>query len=179
MLSEESMELLIPASWVWITSWVQLCFPDGSDGKESACNTETQVWSLGQEDPLKKGLATHSRILAWRFSWTEEPGGLQPMGLQRVRHKWAITTNIQYIFTEQMNKYYSKDKYQMISDCYHLAFICFILKRWFWIVISSEYLHIAFPLSIWDHGGCSPATDPFPESSSAFPCTLLFQFSHS
>ena len=63
MLSEESMELLIPASWVWITSWVQLCFPDGSDGKESACNTETQVWSLGQEDLLKKGLATHLGFL--------------------------------------------------------------------------------------------------------------------
>ena len=86
MLSEESMELLIPASWVWITSWVQLCFPDGSDGKESACNTETQVWSLGQEDPLKKGLATHSRILAWRFSWTEEPGRFAKSQTQMSNH---------------------------------------------------------------------------------------------
>ena len=43
---------------------------------------ETQVWSLGQEDPLKKKMATHSSILAWRISWTEEPGGLQSMGLQ-------------------------------------------------------------------------------------------------
>ena len=47
---------------------------------------ETQVQSLGQEDSLKKGMATHSSILAWRISWTEEPGGLQPMGLQRVGH---------------------------------------------------------------------------------------------
>ena len=37
---------------------------------------ETQVWSLGQEDPLEKGMATHSSILAWRIPWTEEPGGL-------------------------------------------------------------------------------------------------------
>ena len=44
---------------------------------------ETQVRSLGQEDPLEKGMATHSSILAWRSPWTEEPGGLQSMGLQR------------------------------------------------------------------------------------------------
>ena len=47
---------------------------------------ETQVRSLGQEDTLEKGMATHSSILARRIPWTEEPGGLQPMGLQRVRH---------------------------------------------------------------------------------------------
>ena len=47
---------------------------------------ETQIRSLGQEDPLEKKMATHSSVLAWKISWTEEPGGLQPMGLQRVRH---------------------------------------------------------------------------------------------
>ena len=46
---------------------------------------EIQVQSLGQEDPLEKGMATHSSILAWKIPWTEEPGGLQSMGLQRVR----------------------------------------------------------------------------------------------
>ena len=46
---------------------------------------ETQVGSLGQED-LEKGMAIHSNILAWRIPWTEEPGGLQSMGLQRVGH---------------------------------------------------------------------------------------------
>ena len=45
-----------------------------------------QVQSLGQEDLLEKGMATHSRILAWRIPWTEEPGGLQSMGSQRVKH---------------------------------------------------------------------------------------------
>ena len=53
---------------------------------------EIQVWSLGQEDPLEKEMATHSSILAWRILWTEEPGRLQSMGWQRVRHDWA--TNI-------------------------------------------------------------------------------------
>ena len=45
---------------------------------------ETGVRSLGQEDPLKKGMATHSIIFAWRIPWTEEPGGLYSMGSQRV-----------------------------------------------------------------------------------------------
>ena len=47
---------------------------------------ETQVRPLGWEDPLEKGMATHSSMLAWRISWTEEPGGLQSMGSQRVGH---------------------------------------------------------------------------------------------
>ena len=47
---------------------------------------ETQVLSLGWEDPLEKGVATHSSILAWRVPWTEEPGRLQSMGSQRVGH---------------------------------------------------------------------------------------------
>ena len=47
---------------------------------------ETQVLSLGREDPLEEGMATHSSILAWKIPWTEEPGGLQSMGSQRVRH---------------------------------------------------------------------------------------------
>ena len=47
---------------------------------------ETHVQSLGWEDPLEKGMAIHSSILAWRSPWTEEPGGLQPMGSQRLRH---------------------------------------------------------------------------------------------
>ena len=47
---------------------------------------ETWVRSLGWEDPLEKGKATHSTILAWRIPWTEEPDGLQFMGSQRVRH---------------------------------------------------------------------------------------------
>ena len=45
-----------------------------------------QVQSRGGEDPLEQGVATHSSILAWRIPWTEEPGGLQSMGLHRVRH---------------------------------------------------------------------------------------------
>ena len=47
---------------------------------------ETWVWSLAQEDPLEEGMPTHFSIIAWRIPWTDEPGGLQSMGLQEVRH---------------------------------------------------------------------------------------------
>ena len=50
---------------------------------------ETWVQFLGWEDPLEKEMATHSSILAWEIPWTEEPGGVQSMGLQRVRHDWS------------------------------------------------------------------------------------------
>ena len=52
---------------------------------------EMWVRSLSQEDPLEEEMATHSSILAWEIPWTEEPGGLQSMVLQRVRHDWAHT----------------------------------------------------------------------------------------
>jgi len=54
---------------------------------------ETQVQFLGQEDPLEKGMVTHSSIVAWRIPWTEEPGGLQSMGLQRVGHDLVTNTH--------------------------------------------------------------------------------------
>ena len=53
---------------------------------------ETWVPSLGWEDPLEKGMDTHSRILAWRIPWAEEPGRQQSMGSQRVRYGWATNT---------------------------------------------------------------------------------------
>ena len=63
--------------------------PSGSAGKESACNsgaTEARVQRLGREDPLEEEMATHSSVLVWEIPRTEEPGGLQSMGSQRVRH---------------------------------------------------------------------------------------------
>ena len=57
---------------------------------------ETRVRSLGWEVPLEKGMAIHSRILAWRIAWTEKPGGRQSVRLQRVRHDWATNTHNTY-----------------------------------------------------------------------------------
>ena len=65
----------------------------GTSSKESAYQMqETWVQFLGLEDPVEEGMATHSRILAWRIPWTEVPGGLQSMGSQRVRHDWSDLT---------------------------------------------------------------------------------------
>ena len=61
-------------------------FPSDWMVKNPSAMQETQVQFLGQEDPLDKEMATHSSVLAWRIPWTEEPGELQSMGSQRVRH---------------------------------------------------------------------------------------------
>ena len=60
--------------------------------EKSAYNAGDPGSTLGQEDPMEKGMATHSSTLAWKTPWTEEPGGLLSMGLQRVRHDWATYT---------------------------------------------------------------------------------------
>ena len=64
-------------------------FLGGSVVKNLPAMQDTWVRLMGWEDPLEKGMTTHSSILAWRISWTEETGGLRSMGLQRVRHDWA------------------------------------------------------------------------------------------
>ena len=66
--------------------------PDGSDSRESFCNTGDWVQSLGQKDPLEKRMANHSRILVWKIPWTEDPGRLQSTESQRVGHSWATNT---------------------------------------------------------------------------------------
>ena len=70
--------------WMWMAQQYR-----GSDNKEFTCNQETWVRPLAGEDSLEEGMATHSSILAWRILWTEEPGKLQFMGLQKVGHDWA------------------------------------------------------------------------------------------
>ena len=69
----EGIGYLLECSWV-------------SAGKESTCNAETWVRSLGWEDPLEKEMATHSSTLAWKILSMEEPGSLQSMGSERVGH---------------------------------------------------------------------------------------------
>ena len=67
-----------------VQAMIRGVFPGGSVVKNPILKQETQVQSLGWEDPLEKEMATHSRILTWRIPWTEEP--VQSMGSQRVRH---------------------------------------------------------------------------------------------
>ena len=73
----------------------QMGFPGGSNVKNPPAMQKTQVRSLGQQDPLEKGMAAHASILAWRIPWTAEPGGLQSVRSQRVRHSRALSTHTQ------------------------------------------------------------------------------------
>ena len=73
--------------------WISGAFLVAQMVKNLSAVQESQVWSLGRDDPLEKGMATHSSILAWRIPWTEEPGGLQSMGSQRLGHDWVTHTN--------------------------------------------------------------------------------------
>ena len=95
---------LDPGEWLSLSgSW---CFPDcesliyaqkhrtslvAQTVKRLSTMRETRVKSLGWEDPLEKEIAVHSSTLAWKIAWTEEPGRLQSMGSQRVRHDWVTS----------------------------------------------------------------------------------------
>ena len=67
---------------------------------------ETWVQSLGREDPLEQRMATHSSVLAWRISRTEEPGGLQPLGSQRVSHDGVTNTFTLFTLFEDVSQYH-------------------------------------------------------------------------
>ena len=79
-----SLALLSPEEWFGFPRWLR--------GKASACPAGDTCPNPGSGNPLEKGTAIHSSILAWEMPWTEEPGGLQYMGPQRVGHNWA--TNV-------------------------------------------------------------------------------------
>ena len=90
--------------------------------KNLSAMQETWVRSLGQED-LEKGMATHSNILAWRIRWTEEPGRLQFMRLQRVGHNWA-TEQQKFILTTERKEKDWKGKVKQVKN------ISFFLQSW-------------------------------------------------
>ena len=108
---------------------------------------ETQVQPLGWEDPLEKGMTTHSSILACRTPWTEEPCGLQSMGSQRVRRDWATNTHthnwIQHEldclqrlpidFAEQKTKT-NKQK----SFVNFWGWVCYLSVCWGWDALNTE-----------------------------------------
>ena len=75
-------------------------FPSGSALKNVPVvqkPQETRVQSLGQKDPLEEDMVIHTSILAWRLPWTEEPGRLQSIGLQRLKHDWSNWAHTQTI----------------------------------------------------------------------------------
>ena len=98
---------------------IELLYKIGLDGKASAWMQETGAWSLGQEDPLEKEMATHSSTLAWKIQWMEEAGRLQSTGLQRVRHDWVTSllfTKLEEIKeTWQLNRIWILEQKRYIS----------------------------------------------------------------
>ena len=85
----------VTKSRTWLSDWTELSWLKNEEAivKHLPTMQETSVQCLGGEDPLEKEMATHFSILAWRIPWTEEPGRLQFMGSQRVRHDWVTELN--------------------------------------------------------------------------------------
>ena len=81
-------------TYTYISTYMWASSPVAQMVKNLPVVWETQVQSLSQEDPLEKGMATHSSILAWRIPWTEKPGGLQSMGSQRVGQTEGLTLSL-------------------------------------------------------------------------------------
>ena len=113
---------------------------------------ETWVQSLGQEKPPEKGMATHSNILAWGIPWTEEPDGLQSMGLQRIGHNWVTELN----WTELLwNKNFLKTSYSnwpsLPQNRNDLEFLYFLWQHIYLhdgcVLIS--YSHVPLFVNLW------------------------------
>ena len=92
--------IMVKQIYRFIRHAIWLSFPGSSVVKNTPMQ-ETQGRSLGQEDPLEKGVATHSSIFAWILPWTVEPGGLQSLGSQRIRHDLATDQQQQPFYQKQ------------------------------------------------------------------------------
>ena len=131
---------LVCCSQCWCLIWIKAvapntlvftsCVHDGITWTSLVAQTvknlpamqQTQVWSLGMEEPLQKGMATHSNILAWRFSRTEVPNWLQSMGSQRVRHDWATNTQVQSLWLRKILREICKDAKQRHSSQWNISY---------------------------------------------------------
>ena len=122
-------------------------FPGSASGKESACQCRRckrlWVWSLSRGDLLEEEMTTYSSILAWQIPWTEEPGWLQTMGSQRVRHDWVHTYSTMLFTGKQLSILYS-----FIFMCiWSLLSRCWTLKRIF-MMDASHKLKISALLTV-------------------------------
>ena len=121
---------------------------------------ETQVQSLGWEDPLEKEMATHSSTLAWQIPWTEDPGRLQFTGSQRVRHDWATSLHISLSlfirgevgFKQTLNKMIKFHQANSVIHSHHQVLV--LLKMILAIQLSFSSSDIDWwPQSVWDTSG--------------------------
>ena len=143
--------------FLWCLSLISplyLGFPGAQTVKNLPAMQEDHVQSLRREDPLEKGMATHSNILAWRIPWTEEPGRLQPMGSQIARH-YRVTNTLYTRHTQPV-----QICWQWILPAFlglKLSLFCLHFKRYFYgyrILDSKVFLFVfstlkMLPLSSW------------------------------
>ena len=92
---------------------------------------ETWVWSLGGEDPLEEGMATHSSILAWKTPWTDEPGGLQSIVSQRVAHNWNTLAHILIEVYKVTLNVFSINPPFLLQLLFTLSILCSLLFIYF------------------------------------------------
>ena len=86
------------------------------------------VWSLGQEDPLKEGMATHVSVLAWRIPWTKAPGGLESIRLHRVRHDWnKLTHTHTCTISSKLNTVPSERSFEAVQS---KVLLCWAFLQW-------------------------------------------------
>ena len=130
-------------------------FLGGSEVKNLPIMQETQVWSLGWEDPLEKEMATHSSIRAWEIPWTEEPGGLQSIGVTKSGTQlssWAgIYTVSLYSFTSKC-KYILMLFYWSVIDLHCCVNYC-CTEKWFSYAYMCVYIYTYCFLNILFHYG--------------------------
>ena len=109
---------------------------------------ETQVRSLGQEDPLEKGMTTHSSILVWRIPWTKDPGGLQSVRSQRVRHDWVtniftLSYNYIHIHIYIYYNFVSQEETHVLNSHHKLKYLSHIISERRKICIHTHsYLYV-------------------------------------
>ena len=128
---------------------------------------ETWVRSLGWEDALEKGMTMHSSILAWRIPWTEEPGGLQSMGLHRVRHDWKTNTGLSHVTAlEQCGYWLLVFLLVSVASVVPLRSWRRIKVQWDWVLINDTWTELSYEVvSYWGSGFTPP-----------LPCLLHFNF---
>ena len=144
-------------------------FPGGSDGKVSACNAGDQVRSLDQEDPLEKGMATHSDMLSRKTPWTEEPCGLQSMGSQRVRHNWASEHACIHACRVILIKFFFFILLNILKN-FHKS-ICYFYNQWhFYLILIGSGWSDCCPLGT-PHGCPKSPSSTIWAGLSVLPCT--------
>ena len=114
---------------------------------------QTRVQSLGGADPLEESMVAHFSTLAWRIPWTEEPGGLQPMGSQRVRHNWATNNTLRNLSSSKSACYFPGN---LTHACAMTPFL--LTKKIFY----NSHSFIKFPARQMSPRGC------FSSSNSSF-----------